>query len=652
MTPGAIGDLIDLSDVRLSPDGGRVAFVVTTIDIEANEYRSRIWLAATDGSSAPRPFSAGTGRDSRPRWSPDGATLAFVSHRDEKGCEIYVIPVSAGGEVVKVAGWPEEVDELAWSPDGRKLAFGARQRDEAHYGKEREKDRPPRRVERLRYRLDSVGWTCDRVRQLFLVPADGASRPVALTSGEWPVAGFDWHPAGDRLVFASGRHDTWDRDIATDLWIIDARPASEPRRLTVTGSTYSQPVFHASGDRIACLLTADPTNQPRHAQVAVLRVDDSMVEVRTASLDRQCAPSGVPERPLWVGDDIYFRVEDSGNIPLYRIGPDDGAKAELVVGGDRQVVAFDAAAGVIAIVSATATGLPEVSIVSGGVERRLTDFGVAFDDKYEIATPERFLATSADGTEVEAWIMRPIGAAQGRRYPLLLNVHGGPFLQYGNRLFDEFQIQAAAGYAVAYSNPRGSSGYTEAWGRAIRGPKAAVDPGSGWGGCDYQDVMAVVDEAIARFDFVDADRLGVLGGSYGGFMASWIIGHTDRFTAAVSERAVNNRLTSSWTSDFGLFFGHGYLGVTHLEDPEEYLRVSPITYVNDVHTPVLILHSENDLRCPIEQAEELFVALKLLGREVEFVRFPGEGHEMSRSGSPKHRVMRAEIILDWFARKL
>jgi dipeptidyl aminopeptidase/acylaminoacyl peptidase len=203
---------------------------------------------------------------------------------------------------------------------------------------------------------------------------------------------------------------------------------------------------------------------------------------------------------------------------------------------------------------------------------------------------------------------------------------------------------------VLYANPRGSSGYSQAWGRAIRG-EHAPDPGSGWGGVDHEDVMGVLDTALERFDFIDPDRLGVLGGSYGGFLTTWIVAHTDRFKAACSERAVNNRYTSSWTSDIGPWFS-AYLGVTHLDDPDEYLRQSPITFADRITTPLLILHSENDLRCPIEQAEQLFVMLRMLRREVDFVRFPGEGHELSRSGSPRHRQQRFEVILEFFGRHL
>jgi dipeptidyl aminopeptidase/acylaminoacyl peptidase len=327
-------------------------------------------------------------------------------------------------------------------------------------------------------------------------------------------------------------------------------------------------------------------------------------------------------------------------------------KPELVVGGDRQVVSFDVAAGTLAYTLTTPSTFADLYVRVDGEERQLTNLTEEYAAERTITEPERFTATSADGTEVEAWIIRPVGAERDTRYPTLLNIHGGPFTQYGNRFFDEFQLQAAAGYAVVYANPRGSSGYSEAWGRAIRGRTTDDDPGSGWGGVDYEDLMAVVDQACQQFgDVVDPDRLGVLGGSYGGYMTSWIIGHTDRFKAAVSERACNNLLTMEHTSDIAGYF-RVEIGVSHLDDPDEYRRQSPITYVRDMRTPLLILHSENDLRCSIEQAEELFVALRMLGRTPEFLRFPGESHELSRSGAPKHRVQRVEAILDFFGRHL
>jgi dipeptidyl aminopeptidase/acylaminoacyl peptidase len=235
---------------------------------------------------------------------------------------------------------------------------------------------------------------------------------------------------------------------------------------------------------------------------------------------------------------------------------------------------------------------------------------------------------------------------------VLLNVHGGPFTQYGYTYFDEVQLQAAAGFVVVMSNPRGSSGRDTDWGQAIAGPQHPLHPGTGWGSVDVEDVLAALDEALRRFPAADSSRVGMLGGSYGGYMASWLAGHHgDRFAAFCSERAVNNLLSEEWNSDIATMFRIEH-GPTHLEAPEEYLRMSPITYVDQMTKPMLIIHSENDYRCPITQAEELFVALRMLGREVEFFRFPNEGHELTRSGSPVHRVQRAELILRFFRQHL
>ena len=245
----------------------------------------------------------------------------------------------------------------------------------------------------------------------------------------------------------------------------------------------------------------------------------------------------------------------------------------------------------------------------------------------------------------------PANVKAGKRYPAVVCIHGGPFTQYANKVFDEFQVYSGAGYAVIYCNPRGSSGYGEKWGRWLRGPKAKEEPGKGWGTVDYDDVMAVVDEACKSFEFIDGDRLGVMGGSYGGYMTTWIVGHNDRFKAAISERAANNLLALEGHSDIATAFKN-YYGVNHLEDPAEIARQSASSYVSQINTPMLLLHCEDDLRCPIGQAEELFAGLRLRQQEVELVRFPGEGHEMSRSGAPKHRVERFEIILEFLAKHL
>ena len=269
----------------------------------------------------------------------------------------------------------------------------------------------------------------------------------------------------------------------------------------------------------------------------------------------------------------------------------------------------------------------------GGDGKRMTSVTDDFVSGRELAEVERFTAISADGTEVDAWLVRPPGFDEGKNYPTLLTIHGGPFSQYGTGFFDEVQVYAGAGYCVLFSNPRGGSGYSEEWGRAIRGP-GDDDSGPGWGSVDYEDVMGVVDTALEQFPFLDAERLGVLGGSYGGYLTSWIVGHTKRFKAALSERvgqqphrARSARATCSGSSSAS---SAGRCGRTSTSS----CAMSPATYARDIETPLLVVHSENDLRCNIEQGEHLFTLLRLLGKETEMLRFPAEGHELSRSGSP------------------
>jgi dipeptidyl aminopeptidase/acylaminoacyl peptidase len=263
--------------------------------------------------------------------------------------------------------------------------------------------------------------------------------------------------------------------------------------------------------------------------------------------------------------------------------------------------------------------------------------------------PEALDVASPKGDgPVDAWVVRPPGPGP---HPVLLSIHGGPMTQYSPVWFDEFQMWVAAGYAVVFANPHGSTGHTEAFSREIRASEAATLPGTSWAGVAAQDVLAALDAALARHPELDAGRVGVLGGSYGGYLTTWLVANTDRFAAACSERAANNLETLETGSDAaGLF--HPELGVTHLDAPEVYRAMSPVLQAARIRTPVLILHSEDDLRCPPEQADQLFVALRMLGREVEYWRFPEEGHELSRSGSPRHRIQRAEIVLDWFGRHL
>ena len=641
MVPEDVFELAGVADPWVSPDGRTVAFSVARVDGKANEYRAAIWLAPMDGSSKPRQFTSGTKRDADPRWSPDGSTLAFTSNREGESSQLYLMPV-AGGEPRKLTSLDEDVNEVVWSPDGSTIAFVSRVRDPAYKEKD-DKKREPRRFTRLKYKLEHVGWTGDRPQHLFTLKADGSGEPVQLTSGDFEDSGPRWSPDGKTIAFLSARHPDWDTDHVSDVYLIEAK-GGEPTRLTQGGGGFDGISWSPDGGRLAAGRYPGEWDDPKHTQIGVVDAGSGEVRLLTESLDRNCSPYPQIREPIWDGDDIVFAVEDRGNTHVYRVASDGSGKPELAVGGERTVTGYDVAGGRLVCSATEPTSLSELYID----ERQVTEVGKGFAEGRQLVPAERFTATSADGTEVEAWVMKPVGFEPGVKYPALLNIHGGPFTQYGNRFFDEFQVFCGGGYAVVFSNPRGSSGYSEEWGRAIRGPGEA---GPGWGSVDYEDCMAVIEEAVRRFDFIDGERLGVIGGSYGGYMTSWIVGHTDRFKAGISERAVNQWVSMWGSSDFGWDF-KGYFGKFLFEDVQAYLDISPATYAQNVHTPLLILHSENDLRCPIEQAEQLFTTLRLLKREVEMVRFPEESHELTRSGNPVHRVQRFRIVLEWFDRHL
>ena len=652
-----IGNLVQASSPAVSPDGRHVAFVVTRVDLIKNQYLSQVWVAAADGSSAPRPITGGD-HDGDPAWSPDGTNLAFTSKRSHSKREttLHILPFGTPGETRVIATMKDGVSDIRFSPDGRWIGFVSRTPDE-RYGVPGAEDgdtswQAPRKIERFLTQLNGEGWVYDRPAHLYVVPADGTASPRNLTPGEFQHSGVSWTADSSAIVTSAARHDTWDLDFACDLQCVSLD--GEIRAITHQTGIYSAATAAPSGTQVAFLGYDDPSTSPQNAKVGVVdRSGDGAHRFVSSSFDRTFETTAGNVAPLWLDEHtLLSSAEDRGQTHLYRV-PTDGSGPVPVTFGPITVKAAHAAGGTIAYIASAVDELPDVFVVADSGPLRLTSFAETYRAIARPLSWERFAVPCTDGTgEIDSWIMRPAGFDPAQRYPVVLNVHGGPHTQYGESFFDEAQLQAAAGFVVLMSNPRGGSGREQSWGQAIMGSQHHASPGTGWGGADVDDVMAVLDTALARYPFCDPQRVGMQGGSYGGYMATELAGRfSHRFKGICSERSVNNLYTEEYTSDISTVF-RVEVGPNHLDAPDQYVAMSPIRRVRDITCPMLLIHSENDLRCPISQAEELFVALRLLGKDVTFYRFPGESHELSRSGSPIHRRQRAEIILDWFCDKL
>jgi dipeptidyl aminopeptidase/acylaminoacyl peptidase len=609
------------------------------MDMDADEYRGELWLAGTDESAAaPRKLTEGP-HDRSPRYSPDGRWLAFLrSDPADAPAQLYVMPVD-GGEPRRVTDHVLAAGEPAWSPGSDRIAYSSRVPEGERYrakrgGRPAEKE-PPRRITRLNYRRDNIGFTIDRPAQLFVVdPLEPSPSPVQVTSANFDHLDVAWSPDGQLLTFAAGLHEGSGDDLRVDVWVC-AADGSGPRPLTAGGLVANGPVFSLDG--AAVYFTAVPLRQEGIAVpgsnhgIWSVPADGSGQARQLTDEERFHHGSADPLVPAAGG--ILFTNDDRGAVTLLQ-APYDGGEPRSLLSGQNVVHGFSAAAdGTIAATVADPSSAGELVVVRDGQVRQLTSFGAEFAAAAGVCEMREVTATAPDGYPVHGWVVKPAGSGP---HPVLLMIHGGPFTQYTWSMHDEAQVYAGAGYAVVMGNPRGSSGYGQAHGRYVTGDV---------GERSAPDLIALLDAALAEPE-LDSSRVGVLGGSHGGYMTTWLAGHAGRFSAAVSERAVNAIDSFSGSSDIGYWFARGLYG----QDRAGWAAESPLSYADSISTPMLIIHSEHDWRCPVEQAQRLFTALKLRGCPVEMLLFPGEGHELSRSGLPSHRVARFEAILEWFAR--
>lgn len=631
MKAADLGLIQVLGSPTLSPDGQCAVVSVERADLATDRYIADLWQVQLDGSEPSRLTSGDLDRE--PCWSPDGRWLAFTRPVPGSGPQLHLLPRDGGVPRV-LTRHPLGVGSPRWSPDSTTIAYVARVPEPGRYVApiaQTAASEPPRRITGLRYREDGIGYVLDRPKQIFTVDvADGAVTQHTADDADHDFPA--WSPDSTRLAFVAARHADRGTVPARDVFVLALRE----RRTTVVTRTSlraSHPAFSACGDRVYFLgtETGDELNETyfNPTSLWVTAPGDAGAEAEPATCLTDPGTMDLVPQALTVTDDgVLALVGRRGAVDLVRVAPDGGVAD--VVAGPAQVLGYDIRDGLVVAAVASDTEAGELHAVTpDGARRRLTTFGEGLSAAGPLTPMHEVNGTAADGYPVHGWILRPEGAGP---FPVVLAVHGGPFRAFGWRLLDQAQACVEAGYVVVMGNPRGSSGYGAAHGRAVR---------HAFGDVDVQDLMALVDIAVADFAG-DTDRVGVIGASYGGFMAAWLAATSDRFASAVVDRA-----TVEWNDadiDDDVDYTHLYIG----SDPETQRLKSPLTHAENVTIPVLVVVAEQDLRCPPSQGRRFFSALLRAGQRAELLSFPGASHLFHDSGLPRHRKARLDAIIDWF----
>jgi acylaminoacyl-peptidase len=644
------------SDPQFTPDGNSYTYISTTIN-EDKEYESHLFHQNLKEETA-RQWTFGKHKNSDLHFSPDEENALFISTRSGIP-QLWLLPTD-GGEARQLTTFKNGVSAPAWSKDGKSIIFSTsldsdddvkNQKELTKEEKQKEQlnnKKKPLVVNRLKYKSDAGGFHDNKRTQLILFDVINETF-TQLTDHDADHMYQDISPDGNLVLFSANLSEDADYELKNDLFTVNIA-TKEITRLTKGTGSYHSASFSPEGDKIACF---GHEFAYKGATLNELYVFDTATMERiclSEDWDMQLGDSMIGDTrlgqsetgPVWSENNqqLYFIATDFGATGLYQVTLNGELKA--LYKNDNHVFGFsydDGSKSFILGISTPTNPCNFYHLNNEGELNRLTNGNEKFLNDVSLSEPETLTVTAADGWEIQGWLLRPYGFTEGKKYPFVLEIHGGPHAMYGQTYFHEMQLLAAKGYVVLYTNPRGSHGYGQKFVDACR---------TDYGGGDYTDLMSAVDYVLDNCSFIDENRLGVTGGSYGGFMTNWIVSHTNRFKAAVTQRSISNWLSFYGVSDIGYFFTKWEHGLNLLDDPAKLWDFSPLKYAENVKTPLLILHGELDFRCPVEQGEQLFIALKHLRKEVEFVRFPGANHELSRSGKPEMRIERLSHICRWF----
>lgn len=656
--PEDILRLATIDDARLSPDGSTVAYVLKHSVLAENRYRSAIHLASTAGDGSTRQMTEGTARDTAPRWSPDGRTLAFVSNRSGAD-QVYVLDL-AGGEARQLTSFSRGASSPVWSPDGTRIAVLSTEGN----GVDDETRAQPggyiRYVTRLQYRFDELGYQDERFNHIWIIDVE-SGQSHRLTWAESSAQSVAWSADSRRIAFSANRVDGVGPGFRSQLYVIDADATQvtgrldSARRIDVETSSVAGIAWAPAGTRLAFIGQHPEARAGANADVYLVDVDSGESAVLTSDFDRSPGTGSFSDtwgprdaNPLvWRpdGSGVLFTASDKGRVQVFEASTSGGVST--VVDGDRTIayVTLSRDGSQVAFVAGSFTNPCDVytCAADGSGEQRMTTINEAVLAELPVQAPELMTFESQDGGfTVDAWLIRPAGFDPQQQYPLVQIIHGGPHSIFGHTFFFDMQLWASEGWNVLFINPRASQGYGEAFATAAIGD---------WGGGDWIEQETALDLAISKGG-VDPERLAVTGLSYGGFMTNWIIGQTNRYRVAVSENSICNFISFYTVSDIGSYWLEKEMEREVWSNINWYMERSPISYVPDMQTPILFLQAETDWRCPVEEGEQLYTALKSRGVPTEMVRFPGESHVQLSAGKPETRLVRRQVTLDWFNRYL